>query len=173
MALVVKTVNLRDLPALVVAADERDVGRVSRLHQEEVSQGLHAVAAPVHEIAHENVALVWDLATNVKQLQQIMELAVNVAANSDRRRYGLNGRFLDEQHFDHVAQLFEIGLGQVLAFLHFFDPRVQIILLRHFGKRVGGAKDVLLLLDAKRLQRSDAAARLLQRCQACACRRLF
>jgi hypothetical protein len=126
-ALVVEAIHLGDLATFMVASYERDVGGVTSLHQEEIAaksvtiiqrttaaeavrQRLHAVVASVDEIAHENVALVWDLTTNVKQLQQIMKLAVNITANSDGRSDGLHGRFLDKQHLHHVTQLLEVGL---------------------------------------------------------------
>ena len=69
-----------------------------------------------------------------------MKLPVNIAANGDRRRDGLHGCLLDQQHLHHVTKLFEVRLWQVLALFDFFDPRVQIILLGHSGQRGVGER---------------------------------
>ena len=111
---------------------------IARARARNSRQSLDAVAAPVHEVSHENVALVGDLAADVKQLQQIVELAVDVTAHGHGRRHRLHGRLLHKQRLHHIAQLLEVRLGQMLASLDFFNPRIQIILLGHIGRCVGG-----------------------------------
>ena len=47
----VKAIDLRDLPALVVAAQEQDLVGVARLEAHEVRDGLEAVVAAVNKVA--------------------------------------------------------------------------------------------------------------------------
>ncbi len=73
--------HLRDLPALVVAAQKRHVRGVARLEQHEQREHLQAVEAAVHKVAHEDIVGGGHLAARLKQLEQVMELAMNVAAD--------------------------------------------------------------------------------------------
>ena len=78
-ALVVEAVDLGDLPALVVAPDEGDAIGVAHLEGKEEEEGLDGVVAPVDEVAQEEVVLVGALASDLEQLDQVVELAVDVA----------------------------------------------------------------------------------------------
>ena len=49
-ALVVEAVDLRDLPRLVVAADERDAVRIADFVRQQEEEGLDAVEATVDEV---------------------------------------------------------------------------------------------------------------------------
>jgi hypothetical protein len=62
------------------------------------------VIAAVDVVSHEDVGGVWNLATLVEELKQVVELAVDVAANSSGRAYGLHVAFLNEDLFDFLAQ---------------------------------------------------------------------
>ena len=77
-ALVVEAVDLRDLARLVVAADERDAVGVADLERQQEQEGLHAVEAPVDEVAHEEVVGVRHVAAHFEQLLEVVELSVNV-----------------------------------------------------------------------------------------------
>ena len=79
-ALVVEAVDLRDLPALVVAADQRDAVGVADLEGQEEEEGLDGVVAPIDEVAEEEVVLVGTLAPDLEQLDEVVELPVDVAA---------------------------------------------------------------------------------------------
>ena len=52
---------------------------------------------------------------------------MNVTADGDWTRYGLNIRFLHENVSDLVAKQFNIGFGEVLAFHELLDPFVWVI----------------------------------------------
>ena len=79
-ALVVEAVDLGDLPALVVAADQRDAVGVADLEGQEEEEGLDGVVAPIDEVAEEEVVLVGTLAPDLEQLDEVVELPVDVAA---------------------------------------------------------------------------------------------
>lgn len=83
--LVVEAVHLGDLPRLVIATYERDAIRVAHFERQQEQERLDRVEAAIDEIAEEQVVRLGYVATDAKQLFQIVELSVNVAANGDRR----------------------------------------------------------------------------------------
>lgn len=62
------------------------MSRVSGLQQQKQCEDLEAVISSVHKIAHEDVVSARDLSPRLKQLHQIMELAVYVTAHLSQTR---------------------------------------------------------------------------------------
>lgn len=89
-AFIVKSVDLGDLPALVVSPDQRDQVGIADFIGEEQQKGLNAVEAPVHEIAQEKVADARNVAAVFEEFEQIIELSMDVAADGYRRIHSLN-----------------------------------------------------------------------------------
>ena len=89
-AFVIESVHLSDLSRLVVASQDCDSILIAHLERDEQSDCLHTVVAAIYVVAHEQVVRVGRLATNLEELAQIMELAVNVAANSYGRAHLLH-----------------------------------------------------------------------------------
>lgn len=87
---IVKSVDLGDLPALVVSPDQRDQIGIADFIGEEQQKGLDAVEAPVHEIAQEKVADARNVAAVFEEFEQIIELSMDVAADGYRRIHSLN-----------------------------------------------------------------------------------
>lgn len=80
-ALVVETVHLRDLSALMVAADQSNSLRVPYLEGEQQQKGLDRVVASVDEIAHKQIVGLWALATDLEQFLEVVELTVDITAD--------------------------------------------------------------------------------------------
>ena len=89
-AFIVKSVDLGDLPALVVSSNQRDQIGIADFIGEEQQKGLDAVEAPVHEIAQEKVADARNVAAVFEEFEQIIELSMDVAADGYRRIHSLN-----------------------------------------------------------------------------------
>ena len=87
---IVKSVDLGDLPALVVSSNQRDQIGIADFIGEEQQKGLDAVEAPVHEIAQEKVADARNVAAVFEEFEQIIELSMDVAADGYRRIHSLN-----------------------------------------------------------------------------------
>ena len=81
--IIVKTIHLTDLATLVIAAQKRDAVRVANFQAEEQQARLHTVIATIHIIPHKEVVYTGTIPANTEKLAQIVELAVDVAANLD------------------------------------------------------------------------------------------
>jgi len=108
LALIVKPVHLRDLSALVIATKQGDLVRPSGLEQEQSGESLEAVVASVHKVPHEDVVGVGHLAAASKQLLQVVELAVDVAAHGDGREDWLHVGLLQKQVTNDVAKSLQL-----------------------------------------------------------------
>jgi len=65
----------------VVAADERDAGAIAHLQSYQKLEGLNAIQSAVDEVAEEEVVGIWWVAADAEKLDQVEELAVDVAAD--------------------------------------------------------------------------------------------
>ena len=97
LALVVEAVDAVDRRALVVAAQQEEVLRVLDLVREEEADALEAVLPAVDVVAEEEVVGVGRKAAVLEHAQQVVVLAVDVAADLDRR-LELEERGLRDQH---------------------------------------------------------------------------
>ena len=68
----------------MVASEDGDSIWVAHLQAYEEGDSLNGVVATVNVVTHEQVVVLWQLATNFEQLDQIKELAVDVSANGHR-----------------------------------------------------------------------------------------
>mmetsp|Transcript_44789 Transcript_44789/g.127911 ORF Transcript_44789/g.127911 Transcript_44789/m.127911 type:complete len:210 (-) Transcript_44789:233-862(-) len=88
-ALVEEAVYLRDLPALVVTAQQRDALLVAHLVQEHKGHSLHGVVAAVHVVAEEEVVGLGHRAPNAKELLEVQELPMDITADRHRTAHRL------------------------------------------------------------------------------------
>lgn len=88
-ALVEEAVNLCDLSTLVVATEQVDAVGVPRLVAQQQTDRLHRVVAAVDVVAHEEVVRVGRLASDLEELQKVVQLTVDVAADCDGASYRL------------------------------------------------------------------------------------
>ena len=68
----------------MVATQDGDALRIAYFERYQQRHRLNAVVTSINVIAHEQVVGVRCVATNSKELDQVMELAVDVAADGDR-----------------------------------------------------------------------------------------
>eukprot|EP00418_Pyrodinium_bahamense_P011884 CAMPEP_0179114870 /NCGR_PEP_ID=MMETSP0796-20121207/53807_1 /TAXON_ID=73915 /ORGANISM="Pyrodinium bahamense, Strain pbaha01" /LENGTH=253 /DNA_ID=CAMNT_0020813103 /DNA_START=363 /DNA_END=1121 /DNA_ORIENTATION=+ len=86
-AFFIETVDLRDLPALVIAAKQDHPLRIADFEQEGKSHCSNRAPSTVHIVAEEEVVCVRRRATYVKHLFHILELAMDVAHNGHGTLY--------------------------------------------------------------------------------------
>ena len=86
--------HLGDLARLVVASENSDSVLEADFEGDKQGNSLDTVVAAIDVIAHEKVVGVGWLATDLEKLAEIMELAVDVTANSDRRANLLHVRLV-------------------------------------------------------------------------------
>ena len=113
--LIVKAVDLRDLPALVVASDQRDVLGVPHFESQQQQERLDRVEAPVHEVPHEEVVGSRTVVAHFEQLHQVVELPVDVAADGDGSVDRLDVGLFNQNVFRIVAQVSDFAFLYELA----------------------------------------------------------
>ena len=110
LAFVVKTVDLGDVRALMIASQQDDLAREPDHQCEEQADNLSRLLAAVHVIAHEQVARIWveDAFTAqtvlrlfsvlhlLEHVHDIFELAVDVAEDFDRSFKSHDGALIFE-----------------------------------------------------------------------------
>jgi hypothetical protein len=74
---------------------------------------------------HEKIVGVGVGATNLEKLHEVVELAVDVAADGDGAFHRLNVGFFLQDFARLVAQSLDISLGQLLALHQALDPPIQ------------------------------------------------
>lgn len=128
-AFIVEAVDLGNLSALVVSAEEGDLVGVAGLEDEEVCKGLETVVAAVDKVSHEDVVCVGDLSSGLKEVEKVRELTVNVSADGDRRVHGLHVGLLEENLlYLFVCALRDVCVGAVdRKFFFFFFLSVSFI----------------------------------------------
>ena len=85
---------MSNLSGLVVTSEDRDSILKAYLEGYEESDGLDRVVPSVNVIAHEEVVCVGGLSTNLEQLAQVVELAVDITANGNWGTHLLHVRFI-------------------------------------------------------------------------------
>ena len=109
--LIIEAIHGSDLSGLVITSEKSDMCWVLELEAKEQLECFHGVEASIDEVTHEDVACVWDLAALVEELEKIVELAVDVTADGDGRRYGLHVALLNEELLDLLTQHSEVTFG--------------------------------------------------------------
>lgn len=80
---IIKAVNLSDLAAFVVSSQNRDSISKAHFQTNQQSDRLHRVVTSIHIITHEEVISIGAFTSNLEQLNQIVELTMNITADSD------------------------------------------------------------------------------------------
>lgn len=142
---VVEAVNLGDLSALVVATEDGDALRVADLECDQQSDGLDGEVATIDVVSHEEVVGVWVGSTDLEQLHQVVELAVDITTDGDGTFHGLHVGFVLEHLTRLFAQPSHVLLGELLAGHQGLDPAVETTYRRRVD---AGAQRVLHLVAA-------------------------
>ena len=126
-AFVVEAVHLGDLARLVVASQDRDSVWEADLERDEQGDCLDTIIAAVDVITHEQIVRCRRLTTDLEEFKQIVELAVDVAADSHRHAHLLHVRLVDQDLLRLVAEGFHLGLGEWLACQKIFNLQVEAL----------------------------------------------
>ena len=87
--LIVEAIDLCDLTTFMVTAENRDAFLKAYFEADEKCDGLHRVVSTIDVITHEEVISIRRAATDLEKLHQIVELAVDVAADCNWAPYRL------------------------------------------------------------------------------------
>lgn len=109
-AFIVESINLGDLPRLMVATNEDDLIRVANFQRQEKEEGFNAVVATIDKVAQEEVVCLGNIAPHFEELHQVVELTMDIPANlrdwwSMYRNRGINA----DNIFFVVQNVFSFG----------------------------------------------------------------
>ena len=130
--LIVEAVDGGDLPSLVVASQQGDVGWVLHLEAQEQLEGFDRIEATINEITHEDVSGVRNFTAFVEQFEQVVELAVNVSTDGDWSFNWLDVAFLDQDFLYFLAEDAELALWKDGSLFNSLKPVVDVV-LTHFA----------------------------------------
>ena len=82
-ALVVEAVDLGDLTTFVVTSEDGEPVPIAHFEANEQSDSLDRVVASVDVISHEQVVCVRGVASDLEELHQVVELSMDITADSD------------------------------------------------------------------------------------------
>ena len=102
----------------MVASEESDAIGVLELQAEQELEGLDRVVPAIDKIAHENVSSVRDLTSFLKKFEQVMELAMDVAANCHWGAHRLHIAFLDQDLLYLFTQDAQVSLWENSTILY-------------------------------------------------------
>mmetsp|Transcript_6233 Transcript_6233/g.18937 ORF Transcript_6233/g.18937 Transcript_6233/m.18937 type:complete len:205 (-) Transcript_6233:40-654(-) len=123
---VIETIHLCDLTTFVVASNESDAVRVANLESEKQEEGFDTVEASIDKVAHEEVVRVRTLATDLEELLEIVELAMNISADGHRSVHTLHVPLLDQDLLGLVAERLHLLLLDDLTAPQLFNLPIQI-----------------------------------------------
>jgi hypothetical protein len=99
----------------VISSKEGDMLGVFDFEAKQIFESFNRRVASIHEISNENVVGVWDLSSSSEQFEEIIELTVNISANSDWSRNWLYVGFFDQDFFGFFAKETEIAFRKALT----------------------------------------------------------
>ena len=102
---------------------------ISNFEGEQQQEGLNAVSSSVYIIAHENVVSVRWEATNFKQFEQVIKLAMDISTNRDGPADLDYIAFLLEDFFRQIAYLLNLAFLYLFALLQARDDLIQFLSL--------------------------------------------
>ena len=82
--------DLSDLSGLMISSQDCDSLAEADLEGDQEGDGLHAVVAPVHVVPHEEIVCVGRLSADLEEFHQVVELTMNISADSHRALDGLD-----------------------------------------------------------------------------------
>mmetsp|Transcript_48829 Transcript_48829/g.156165 ORF Transcript_48829/g.156165 Transcript_48829/m.156165 type:complete len:274 (-) Transcript_48829:2-823(-) len=125
-ALVVETVDLCDLPALMVPSEDRDPLRKSDLETKEQGDAFHREVTAVDVVPQKEVIRVRRETTDAEELHEVMELPVDVSRNGHRAPYRLHIALRRQNLLGMVAKLLDLRFQEGLALGELLDTPVHV-----------------------------------------------
>lgn len=92
-------IHLSNLPAFMIPPQNRNPSSKPNLQRHQQCHRFQGVISPIDIISHEQIVGLRALSPNAKEFGQVVELAVNVAADCDGGGDGLDVGFFTEYFF--------------------------------------------------------------------------
>ena len=97
---IIEAIGSWDLPTFVISSQKGNMGWVLEFKAEEELKGFYWIVASINKIAHKDIFGGGNLASFFKEWEEIMELTVEITANSNWSSDWLDIVFFNENFFD-------------------------------------------------------------------------
>lgn len=124
--LVVEAVHRCDLSCLVITAEKCDVTWPFQLEAKKQLECFNRVVATINKVAHKDIARIGNLSSFFEELEQVVELTMDVTANSDWGAHWLNVTLFDQYLLYFFAENTKITFGQNSSVFDGCKPRVDV-----------------------------------------------
>ena len=131
-SLLVEAVNRGNSSGFVVTSQKSDAVGVLQLKTEQKLESLDRVVASIDEVTHEDVAGIRNLATFFKKLEEVVELTMNITADSYGRTNWLYVALINQNFFDLLAEDSKVTFREDAPVLDSSEPRVDVVFSGHF-----------------------------------------
>lgn len=108
--LIIETIHSGDLSGLVISSQEGDVSWILQFKAKQKLESLNWVESSVYEVTHKDISRVWDFTALIEKLKKIMELSMDISADSNWRFDWLDVTLLNEDLLNLFAQNSELSL---------------------------------------------------------------
>ena len=135
-ALVVKAVDLCNLARFVISSQDVHALGVADLVAEEKRDSFDRVVATIDVVTHEEIVRIGWEATDLEQFHQIVELAVDIAANSNGGLDGVDIAFLAEDFTGFDTELVDLRFREGFAFEQLSDEGIEVEFGNFGGSRI-------------------------------------
>jgi len=128
--LVVKTIDLSNLPRFVVPSQDGDSVWMPHFEGNEERYGLHRVIPSIYIVPHEEVVRIRTLTPDPEQFRQVIELAMNITTDSHWTFHVVYIAILYQKLSRFIDEASHVGLRQRLTFIEAINPtcsRVHMI----------------------------------------------
>lgn len=113
----------------MVASREGYALGVAHLEADQEGHGLNRIVASVHVVAEEQVVSEGNVASNGEQLDEVVKLPVDIAADGDGCAYRLRIGLIGEYLHGLVGDKLHLALGDRLELFEGLDDGVDIVVL--------------------------------------------
>ena len=97
-----------------------------QLEAEKQLECFNRVVATINEVAHKDIAGIWNLPSFFKELEQVVELTMDVTANGDWGAHRLDVTLFDQYLLDFFAEDAKVAFRQNSSVFDGSEPRVDV-----------------------------------------------
>ena len=133
LALLIKTIDLRDSSRFVVAPREMDAVRISHLQCDQKRYRFHRVVPSINKIAHKEIVGERHIASDGEKFDEIMQLSMNITTNGNGCfDWGCIGLFREDGSCLFCDE-FDLFFSNTFEVFEAVDDHVYFVFIAHLN----------------------------------------